>query len=142
MVNGARLLALFAALLSPAARHPTHTSSAELAHTSDSVQVAIRVFADDIAAVGPLPGYLRNHFALVDRSGRPVALEWRGMETAGDVVTVRLGGPLAGGLSGSRVTDLVLTDRYADQVNVVRATSGSRSATLIFTRGDGPKAIP
>ena len=36
----------------------------------------------------------------------------------------------------------VLTERFADQVNLVRATYAGRSATLIFTRGDGPKALP
>ncbi len=55
---------------------------------------------------------------------------------------LRLRGRVDGGLAGSRVDNRILTDRFADQVNVVRATYGRRTATLIFTRGDGPKALP
>lgn len=47
-----------------------------------------------------------------------------------------------GGLHGAGISNAVLTDRFADQVNVVRATYDRRTATLIFTRGEGPKALP
>ncbi len=46
MVSRGGLL-LLAALLPSAARHPTHTSSAELTCGGDSVHVTIRMFADD-----------------------------------------------------------------------------------------------
>ncbi len=142
MVSGGWLIAALALLLAPASRHPMHTSSAELVHEGGSVRVAIRVFADDIAAVGSLRPYLDTHFGIVDRHGQAVRLEWAGSEAVGDVLTIRMGGRAAGGLSGAKVNNLLLTDRFADQVNVVRAEYDRRSATLIFTRGDGPKALP
>jgi len=86
--------------------------------------------------------YLRDHFGIVDRSGQAVRLEWSGSEIAGDVLTIRMRGRVAGGLSGAKVNNRLLTDRFADQVNVVRASYDRRAATLIFTRGDGPKALP
>lgn len=141
-MNGAWLLAALVALLVPAAGHPTHTASAELVQEADSVRVAIRVFADDIAPVGAVRPYLGDRFGIVDRGGKAVRLVWAGAEAAGDVLTIRLRGRIAGGLSGAKVSNRVLTDRFTDQVNVVRAAYDRRTATLIFTRGDGPKALP
>jgi hypothetical protein len=111
-------------------------------HEADSVRVAIRVFADDIATVGAVRPYLGDRFGIVDRSGKAVRLEWVGSEVRGDVVTIRMRGRVAGGLSGAKVSCRVLTDRFGDQVNVVRAAYDRRAATLIFMRGDGPKALP
>lgn len=138
---GVRLLVLLAGLL-PAGAHPTHTSSAELVYQADSVRVALRVFADDMAGVGAIPRYVDRRFAIVDRSGARVALRWVEAETSGDVLTIRLEGVLPGGMSGARVGNAILTERFDDQVNVVRATYGGRAATLIFSRGDAPKALP
>jgi uncharacterized protein DUF6702 len=142
MVSGGWLFAALGVLLAPPSRHPMHTSSAELVHEADSVRVAIRVFADDIATVGAVRSYLGDRFGIVDRSGQGVRLEWSGSEIAGDVLTIRMRGRVAGGLSGAKVNNQVLTDRFADQVNVVRAAYDRRAVTLIFTRGDGPKALP
>jgi hypothetical protein len=40
------------------------------------------------------------------------------------------------------VASRVLTERFEDQVNVVRAICDGRSATLIFVPGDGLKSLP
>lgn len=142
MVNGAWLIAALGVLLIPASRHPTHSSSAELVHDADSVRVAIRVFADDIATVGAVGSYVGDRFVIVDRSGKAIRLEWVGAEASGDVRTIRMRGRIVGSLSGATVSNRLLTDRFADQVNIVRAAYDRRAATLIFTRGDGPKALP
>jgi hypothetical protein len=143
MVNGSWIVALTAALLAPGwMAHPTHSSSAELVQEADSVRVVLRVFADDVAAVGAVAPYIARRFTLVDRSGAPVRLVWAGADSGADVITIRLHGRVAAGLSGARVSNRVLTDRFADQVNLVRARYQRRTATLIFTRGDGPKALP
>lgn len=154
MVSGAWLIAAFVGWLVLPGRHPTHTSAAELSQDrAGTVSVVIRLFSDDIgAAVGAPPGqkpegaaltsYLNGRFAILDRSGAQMALAWDAGAIIGDVLTVRSRARIAGGLSGATVTNRVLTDRFADQVNVVRATYEGRSATLLFTRGDGPKALP
>jgi hypothetical protein len=143
MVNGSWIVALTVALLAPRSiAHPTHSSSAELVQEADSVQVALRVFTDDLATVGAVAPYIAERFTLTDRGGAPVRLVWAGADSGADVVTIRLRGHLAGGLSGAKVSHRVLTDRFVDQVNLVRATYQRRTATLIFTRGDGPKALP
>lgn len=141
-MSGGWLIAALAVLLAPGSTHPMHTSSAELVHEADSVRVTIRVFADDIAAVGAVRPYLGDRFGIVDRSGNAVRLEWVGSEVAGDVLTIRMRGRITGGLSGAKVNNRVLSDRFADQVNIVRAAYDRRAVTLIFSRGDGPKALP
>jgi hypothetical protein len=152
VVSGAWLLAAIVGWLALAGSHPTHTSAAELSQEpGGTVSVVIRLFADDIGeTVGAPPGrkqagealrrYLSDRFAIVDRSGARVALQWDDGAISGDVLTLRSHTP--GELAGAKVTNRVLTERFADQVNLVRATYAGRSATLIFTRGDGPKALP
>jgi hypothetical protein len=142
VVSGGWLLTALTALLLPPAGHPSHTSSAEMVQGGDSIRVAIRVFADDIAAVGPVRHYIEARFGIVDRKGNAVSLEWVGAERAGDVLIIRLRGHLPAGLSRAKVRNGILTDRFADQVNVVRAAYQRGAATLIFSRGDGPKALP
>ena len=141
MVSAAWLVGL-TLLLVPAVGHPTHTSSAEVVLEADSVQITIRVFADDIGGIGPVRPYLADRFGILDRKGKPVTLEWDGSGVAGDVLTIRMRGRVAGGLSGAKVSNRILTDQFADQVNLVRAAYDDRAATLLFTRGDGPKALP
>jgi hypothetical protein len=135
--------------------HPMHTAVAELVQqdAGGAASVQIRVFADDWLAAVPLPAdstaadsamarYLRGRFALADRHGRPVRLSWQGAERAGDVMLLRLRGSVPGGLEGARITSLLLCERFEDQVNIVRATYGGRSTTLLFTRGEASKALP
>jgi hypothetical protein len=141
MVSRGALL-LLAAMLPSATRHPTHTSSAELTCAGDSVHVTIRIFADDAPEGGPVRVQVRDRFRLSDRRGAAIELEWMGAEPARDVLVVRIGGRAPRGLSGATIANQILTNQFTDQVNVVRATCAGRVATLIFTRGDGPKALP
>jgi hypothetical protein len=152
-VRGA-LIALTAALLL-AARHPMHTAVVEITHddASRSAALRIRVFADDFgAAVRASPGtgaadsamarYVRGTVSLIDRSGQPASLRWESAERMGDVILLRLSAPAPEGLSGGRVHSTLLCERFEDQVNIVRVLSGGRTTTLLFTRGDQPKALP
>ena len=143
--------ALAVALLGGAA-HPLHTSVTEMtADGQGRVRVAIRLYADDLhsAVAAPEPlfpdsavaRYVRGHFSLRDRADRPVLLRWEGLDRHDDAVVLRLEGPVSGGLVGARVANLLLTERFRDQVNVVRATWPGGSATLLFTQGDNGKAI-
>lgn len=141
MVVGWRL-ALVLGISAGLPAHPTHTSAAELVLQADSVSVVIRAFADDIASAGEVAPYLEERFALEDRRGRRVPLRCERPTREGDIMVIRLGGRVPGGLGGVRVRNGILTERFADQVNVVRAVYAGRTATLIFTRGDGPKALP
>ena len=127
-----------------------HTSVAELIEDAPArtVTVRIRLFADDFSAAAGMPadsaaeGYVRGNFTLADRSGGAVPLRWDGMSREGDVVVVRLSAAVPGGLAGARVGNTLLCERFEDQINIVRATYGGRSVSLLFTRGDRPKMLP
>ncbi len=148
-------LAVLGLALGGARAHPMHTAVTELVQQDSRGEsaVQIRVFADDFLAAVVLPPdgaaadsamarYLRGTFAIADRSGRPVRLTWAGAERTGDVFLLRLTGQVPGGLAGARVTSLVLCDHFDDQVNIVRAEYAGRTTTLLFTRGEGAKALP
>ena len=148
-------IALLALTLAGGRAHPMHTAVTEVIQEDAGGRTAIqiRVYADDFqAGLASVPGeeiadssvtrYLRGTFALADRTGRPVRLEWAGAERTGDVVLLRLRGEVPGGLAGARVTSLVLCERFEDQVNVVRAMYAGRTTTLLFTRGESAKRFP
>ena len=137
------------------ARHPMHTSVAEIREGPDgAATVAIRVYPDDLDAAVPgaaAPGaegdsalarYVRGGFRIADRRGRPVALRWQEIERSGDVLVLHLRGAVPGGLAGAGVSQELLAERFEDQVNVVRAVYAGRTTTLLFVRGDASKTLP
>src|SRR3989441_7151240 len=141
------IVPLFMAL----AAHPLHTTLTQLAyHDADrSVEVTVRVFADDFRAVlardvtdSAAAAYLRSAITLTDRAGRPLAVVWCGMKRTGDLLWLCLRAPAPSGLSGLRVWVALLFDRYEDQINIVQAIYEGRRAAFLFTSGDPPKAIP
>jgi hypothetical protein len=139
----------------PTAAHPMHTSVAEIGYddATGAASIQIRVFADDLYAAvkgRPAPSgadhgisrYLEGKFELADQAGHVLPLRWMGAERIGDVLLLRLAAKVPGGLSGVRITSTVLCERFADQVNIVRAFYGGHTTTLLFTRGDPAKPLP
>ncbi len=127
--------------------HPMHTSVAELRYDPATRQanVAIRLYRDDLGETvtdSALAHYVNGRFVLDDRRGRALRLEWLGVERVADALVIRLRGLVPAGLDGARIAHLLLHDRFEDQVNVVRASYGSRTTTLLFLPGDGPKRLP
>jgi hypothetical protein len=109
--------------------------------------VSVRVFADDFAAAAGVGDsaaseYVRERLVLTDRSGRRLALRWEAHESRGDALILRLSALVPAGLAGVEARNSILCERFHDQVNLVRVTSGSRATTLLFTRGSGPQAVP
>ena len=126
-----------------------HTSVTELtvAEGGQNVAVAVRVFADDFAAEvsagdSAAARYVRERLVLTDRRGHRLALRWEGRESRGDALVLRLSALAPSGLAGGRAQNTILCSRFDDQVNLVRVISGPRVATLLFTRGSGPQALP
>jgi hypothetical protein len=132
------------------ARHPIHTSVAELREASGSVEVSIRVFPDDLERAVPggesrgpaLASYVARAFSISDRDGRQVRLHWKGVERNGDVLVIMLRSDSEAALSGATVSHGLLLDRFENQVNVVRASYGGRTTTLLFLPGDAAKRLP
>jgi uncharacterized protein DUF6702 len=139
----------------PVATHPLHSALAELEYqpNSGAILIRVRIFTDDLAAALRTPkdsypadsllsGYARGTLALTDQAGHPLPLIWQGVEHTGDTVLLQLRAKLTGGLQSARVLVALLWERFPDQVNIVRATYGGRTVTLLFTRGDGAKPFP
>jgi hypothetical protein len=129
--------------------HPVHTSVTDLRYETGSrrVTVTLRVFADDFTAAAGTDDsaaaeYLRPRLTLTDPSGRSILLRWERREVAGDALVITLRGDASAGLAGAGIRQTVLCDRFTDQINIVRATYGGRSASLLFTPGDATKRLP
>jgi hypothetical protein len=142
------------ALLGLAAAHPMHTAVIEIvADGRGGATVSIRAYADDLAAAAGVPdggaaadsaiaGYVRRGVTITDRRGRVLGLQWDGAEPAGDAVVLRLHAAAPAGLGGARVAAGLLAERFPDQVNIVRASYGGSTRTLLFIRGEAAKALP
>ena len=150
-------LALFwpGASAAPAFAHPLHTALAEITYrpADRSADIRIRVFRDDLAVALSLPtdtvpsdstlsSYARGSLALAEASGRPLILRWEGTERSGDTVVLHLSATLPDGLQHAEILAALLWEQFPDQVNIVRATYGGRTVTLLFTRGDAAKTFP
>ncbi len=156
LLRGLRSAAVLALGVGVGAFHPLHTSLTELSYDrgSRSVQVSIRVFADDLqSALAPRGGappahlsdaaalaYVGRHFALTAGKSR-IPLRGCGMRRSGDLVWICLRGPSPAGMQGLQVHNHLLFDRFTDQINIVQASHGGRRQSMIFTRGAGPKRI-
>jgi hypothetical protein len=151
-----------ATLIAPAARpaiaHPLHTTLAQLSY--DPVHqwsVSIRVFAADFAAavqprrargVDAMPPdsamfrYVSERFFVVAPGAGRVALRWCGVRREGDVLFVCLRAAVRESPAGSRMTNMLLNELFADQVNIVQASYDDRSHTVLFTSRDAVKRLP
>jgi hypothetical protein len=128
-------------------RHPIHSSSAALALPEGGVtaSLVLRVYGDDFPPgrdPAAIARYLGERFRITDRTGRAVPLRLEAVRVEGVVLVLTLSAPAPAGLSGARIWHGVLAERFGDQVNIVQARYGGRSASLLFTAGDGPKPLP
>jgi hypothetical protein len=131
-----------------------HTTFTEIAQpvARGPVSVTIRGFEDDLtaAAHGASPGrttdsamadYVRQRVMLIDRKGRTIPLSIIGLRRTSGVIwlMLRTAGPVD--LATSRFINTALTEVFHDQVNLVQVKTGSRQRTIMFTPGEGCKAI-
>jgi hypothetical protein len=140
------------------AAHPLHTSLAEIEYQADRrvLEVSVRLFADDLCAAigglceGPagiprdstLSSYARGSFALEDGQGVPLRLRWLGAVRTGGMVILQLESDVPrGDYRGVRVLHAMLWERFSDEVNLVQVRHDRGMETLLFTRGDPPKAV-
>lgn len=170
-----RLLRLVAALLLPALAalttpalhaHPVHTSLAEADYnrTTQKLEIALRVFADDFEEALSLrakkkitlahtpaaeftaltQAYLAESF-LVRRVDNTLAPHtWIGREYKDAANELWLFFEIAlppTGLEGLRLRHAVLSTQFSDQLNSVLLRAGSRSVTLAFLPDSGEKFV-
>ena len=149
-------------LLGPAVRtavaHPLHTTLTQLAYDASArvLNVTVRVFADDFGAAvmgrrvaaefvppdSAMMRYVGGRFALHGPRGESIPLRWCGMRREGEAMflCLRAGGQPSP--AGARMRNALLTEVFADQVNIVQASYGGAKRTLLFTPRDGMKPLP
>lgn len=137
-------------VLSAARRHDIHSSAGTLRVQGDTAEWELRVFADDLVAavaahsgvrvpqdsslgLPALDAYVRSRTSVTSGGAAPWAFARCGLMRVGE--TYRLCYRAVGVVrSGDlRVRVALLTERHADQLNVVRVESDGRRRTLILT---------
>jgi hypothetical protein len=140
------------------AAHPLHTTLTEITvdPSKHTVRAVIRVFADDIGAAlvkrsgskgapvaasdADATAYVLSELSIGDQSLRPVALRSCGVKRSGDLLWICLEtGPVDPKVV--RVRNTVLCELFSDQVNIVQVSGAGVARSILFTRGDGPKAL-
>jgi hypothetical protein len=145
-----------------AAAHKFYTSLARVEYNASekSVEVTLRVFADDLElalkrragrevrldrtkdADQLVLAYLRDTFEIKNRDGELKALKWVGMEMRAGVAWLYVEAEMPEGLAGARLRDHVLFELFDEQVNTVSVRYKGASGDLVFTRGVGERVVP
>jgi hypothetical protein len=153
-------LVLLGAAAPADARHPIHSTLADITYdaTSRTATVRVRAFADDfgpaiakwgrahprktVMSTDSLSFDYLSHTISVERPpNQPAILEWCGVEKTGAVLWLCLRTKLDHGLEGVRVSDRVLDDLFDDEINIVQMESSGRKASAVFTKSDQPKVL-
>jgi hypothetical protein len=145
-----------------AAAHKYYTSLAQVEYNAEgkTVEVALRVFADDLElaltrragrpvslertkdADRMILDYLRETFEIKNRDGRTKGLELVGKEVRSEVAWLYLEAAMPEGLAGARLRVQILFELFDEQVNVVSVRHAGERTDLVFVRGDGERAVP
>lgn len=169
-----RVLILIGALLmltgvSSAVRPSAHkfhvtNSQIEFNAATQSVEIIIRVFADDFenalskhagrsvkpdtsnngrsqANANLILGYLNQNFVLRNKAGRPVKLSWVGLEAQADMYWLFVEGKIPGGISGAQLRNRIHCELFDDQVNVVNTKLPGKQFGHMFEGRDEFKVI-
>ncbi|MGH9853603.1 MAG: DUF6702 family protein [Blastocatellia bacterium] len=136
----------------------------EFNQPKQTVEIVIRVFTDDLEnalsqhakravkidpatankdkQIGDLAlAYLRANFELRNKVGRPVKLNWAGLEGQMNMVWLYLKGRMPGGLAGAQLRNDVFCELFDDQVNIVNAKQQGKQIGLMFESKDGFKTL-
>ena len=155
--------ALLSCVIAPriAFAHKFHESLTQLEYNrqTQSVEISIRLFADDLEAalskrtgrsvrldktpdVEPLTlDYLRHTFELKNGEGESKQLAWVGMEIQVDVVWAFVEVKMPEGMANAELRNRIFFELFRDQVNRVNIRDGEKSAALVFKPGDRFKSL-
>ncbi len=145
--------------------HPIHTSVAEADYnaTTRTLEVALRVFADDFEAalttreqrkisLARTPtgefetltrAYLAQHFTVKSPAGAAVPLRWIGRELkeSANELWLFFEVPLPDGVEGATIHHAMLRAEFSNQINSVLVRDGSRRTTLVFLPSHREKRV-
>jgi hypothetical protein len=134
----------------PPVTHEIHSTLTVASLQRDSLDLRIRVFADDFSAsVAAFAGrsapadssvqapeadrYVRAKVMVLDAAGRSVPLAGCGLSRVRDTYVLCYRAPMPAKGAFAMFTNELLMERYEDQVNVVQFADGFRRRTTLFT---------
>lgn len=128
------------------AAHPIHTTSAtlDLAAATGEARLVIRAFVEDFPPGADSAGaarYLAARLVFRAPGGRTLPATLRRLAVAGGVLTLEVGVAAPDSWRGVTLSNQLLCERFADQVNVVQDRRGGRARTLLFTPGSPGQAL-
>lgn len=131
--------------------HPIHTTMTAVSADKSGITFSVRSFADDFSAsvalfAGRKPptdssvtehdvaSYLAAHLRVLDARGQALTLRSCGTTRARELywLCVRVDGPTD--VRVLRVENRILTERHADQVNIVQVDASGVRKTILFTK--------
>lgn len=155
------VLALASMPIASARAHPLHMSFTEvrLGDAGRTLELSVRVFSDDFSVAAARHAgvslrsdnvidarsgiaYLRSRIRVASGNGAIVPLLPCGITRTADMLRFCFRATLATPGKPVQIANAVLTEMFADQVNVVQSVVGSRRASRMFVRGDGWKKVP
>ncbi len=141
------MVSALALALSIGAAHPLHSSLTTVAWRPETrtIEVAVRVFTQDLQdaltrRAQTACAYVQAALTLREAGGGTVSTSTCAMQREGDVTWIRFTAQLADP-HGLRLSNTMLFERFADQINIVQSSIGGRARTVLFTPGDGLKAL-
>ena len=139
--------------------HEIHSTLTVVRIERGALELRIRTFADDFSAsVATFHGraaprdsavsapdvdrYVRATVRITDDEGRLQPLESCGVERVRDVYLLCYRAMRRGKGVPLRLTNAMLTELHADQVNIVQFVAGASRRSVLLTRESGSVAIP
>lgn len=157
------IFALFATFAVPAAAHDFHTSITDVAYNprTKTLEVALKVFTDDLESAlskftkskvvydsrsekqrQQLASYLKQHLSFEVTKDKPLPYKVLGSEAETDAVWIYVEVPVRNAsLEELYVKNSVLTELFADQMNIVNFNYNGTTKSTLLQRGDTEKKI-
>lgn len=96
-------------------------------------QTGQAVKLEDEATEKLLEAYLKQSLRVESQAGKPVELVWVGAEVKIKTVWLHFEVPLPQGIEGVKITNTLLLEHLADQVNVMALKQGSKAVAVQFS---------
>jgi len=101
-----------------------------------------KIVVTDPAELAPLAlDYVRETLHLKSPRGEDLRLEWAGLDVTDTQIFLFFETSLTGSFQGTRLSNTLLQERFADQINSVELRDGALKQTIVFARDTGEVAV-
>lgn len=125
--------------------HPIHSTTLILRETGTEVVGELRAFVEDFPPgsrdEAAIAHYLQSRLGITTGERTPIQWQYRSHRLDGGVLVVDL--RLATNtVHGAILTNQLMEEKFADQVNVVAVERQGRRNTVVFLPHQGPQTLP